>query len=65
MDENVFELPRIFEVEVFVGEFVLMVLKGIPISVVPSDGTDVWLLDVEAEFVVHIVSLHIALVGVG
>ncbi len=64
MDKDVLELPGVFEVKVFVSEFVLTVLQRGPIGVVALHWTDVLLLDVEAEFVVQIVGLNVPPFGV-
>ena len=65
VDEDILELPGVFEVEVFISEFILTVLQRVPIGVVASYRTDVLLCDIEAEFVVHRFSFRKTPLGIG
>jgi len=57
MNQYVLELPGIFEVEAIVNKLISAVFKGIPVGVVPTNRADVLLLNLQATFVVHFVSI--------
>jgi len=64
VDEDVLELPGVFEVEVLIGQLVAPVFEGVPVSVVPTHWSDVGFLDLQAPPVIHLVAFHQPCLGV-
>lgn len=56
--KNIFELPGVFKVKIFLFEVVPCVLQWIPISVVPAYRTNVLVLNFKASFVVHFITFN-------
>lgn len=57
MHQHILELPGILLAELFANQIISLILKGVPISVVPSHRTNVLLLDIQAAPVVHLIRL--------
>ena len=58
MYEDVFELPRVIEVEIIVYELIASVEKWVPICVKSSNRGNVRILDLQASLVIHLIAFH-------
>lgn len=57
IDEDIFELPRVLEIETIVDKFIGPILKRVPVSIVAVDRCNVGLLNLKASLEIHLVAL--------
>jgi hypothetical protein len=58
MNQYVFELPWVLEIEVIIHQFIAPIHQRLPVSVVTSHRLNIVSLDLKASFVVYLVTLH-------
>ena len=58
MDYDIFKLPRILKIQFILAQLIFTVLQWIPVSIVSLNWTDVVILNIKAELIVHVVSFN-------
>lgn len=58
MNQYVFELPWILEIEVIIHQFIAAIHQRMPVSVVTSHRRNIVSLDLKTSFVVYLVTFH-------
>ena len=58
MDEDIFELPWISQIEIGIDQIISTIHQRIPISIVPLYWTNILMLNLETTLEVHLVGFY-------